>query len=123
MVVDSAARIVGAPRVTANSNAWLRDQGINLPPGAAQAPVSTQEALHLVMLVYEAQTGTSANSIRITNFGLTSNLQGLNPAFATSFRAAIELGLYRQTNIQPAASLKIGELLDVLTALDSLIGL
>ena len=123
MLIDSVARIAGAPRGIANSNAWLRDNGIILPPGAGPSPIQTQEALHLVMIVYEVQTGTRAETIRITNFAITNNLQGLNPAFTTTFRAAIEIGLYRQTNIQPTSSITIGELLNVLTALDSLIGL
>ncbi|MCL1996236.1 MAG: hypothetical protein FWG63_08525 [Defluviitaleaceae bacterium] len=123
MLTESVARMLGAPRGTPNANAWLRNNGVNLPPGAATAPISTQEALHFVMVVYEVQTGTRAETIRITNFGLTSNLQGLNPTFATSFRAAVELGLYTNINLQPTATVTIGGLLDILTALDTLIGL
>ena len=123
MLTDSIARMIGAPRGVANSNSWLRDNGVSLPPGNPQAPIATQEALHLIMIVYEVQTGTSAESIRITNFAVTSNVQELSPMFTTSFRAAIELGIFRETNLQPTASITIGELLDILTALDTLIGI
>lgn len=122
-LIGSVARMLGAPRGTTNPNAWLRDQGVSLPAGNATAPLSTQEALHLTMLVYSAQTRTAIDSIRITNFGATANVQGLNPAFATSFRAAVELGLYPSASPQPTTNVTIGTLLDLLTNLDSLIGL
>ena len=122
-LIDSVARMLGAPRGTTNSNAWLRDRGINIAPGAANTPITSQEAMHMLMQVYESQTGTTAESVRITNFGATANLVGLNPSFATSYRAAIELGLYTNTNLQPAGHVTIGTLLDTLTNLDSLIGL
>ena len=122
-LIDSVARMLGAPRGTTNSNNWLRDRGINIPPGALTTPLTKQEALHMLMSVYTNQTGTTAESIRITNFNATSNVDGLSPSFATTFRAAIELGLYTNTNLQPAGPITIGTLLDVLTNLDSLIGL
>ena len=123
MLVDSVARIIGAPRGTLNGAAWLRERGINVSAGAATAPIPVQEALHLVMMVYANQTNTSIESIRITNNNLTNNLPGLSPTFARSFAAAIELGIYRNYNLVPNNTMTIGELLDVLTALDLLIGI
>ncbi|MCL1936633.1 MAG: hypothetical protein FWF57_09710 [Defluviitaleaceae bacterium] len=121
MLVESVARMLGATRGT-NANTWLRNNGISLPPGNANMPISTGEALHMIMLVYSERLNTPVENIRITNFAPTNGLT-LNPAFATSFRAAIEIGLYRETDLQPNASISIGELLDVLTNLDRLIGL
>lgn len=120
-LIDGVARVLGAPRGTTNSQAWLRDRGINLTPGVATAPITTQEALHMLMQVYASQTNTSIESIRITNFGATAHTQGLNPAFATSFRAAVEIGL--ATGAEATAQVSIGQLLDKLTRLDSLVSL
>ncbi|MCL2564863.1 MAG: fibronectin type III domain-containing protein [Defluviitaleaceae bacterium] len=121
-MVNSVARMMGAPRGT-DAAAWLRANGIAVPAGNMNGPIPTQEALHLMMLVYEAQTGTRINSIRITNFNAVNNLQGLNPRFRDSLRAAVELNIVRSENLNPNAPLSVGDLLEILAALDSLVGL
>ncbi|MCL1925456.1 MAG: hypothetical protein FWF50_07725 [Defluviitaleaceae bacterium] len=121
MLIDSIARILGAEE-GANAAAFLRNASITIPPGNQTAPITTQEALSLVMAVYANRTNTPVSSIRITNFTLTNNLTGLSPQFAESFRAAIEVGIYRNYNLTPNAALTVGEMLDVLTNLDRLIG-
>jgi len=123
MLIDSIARMLGHSVNGGNASTFIREQGITIPPGNLTQPISTQEALSLVMAVYANRTNTEVSSIRITNFGLTSNLTGLNPQFTESFRAAIEIGIYRNYNLTPNAALTIGELLDILTQLDSLVGL
>lgn len=121
-MVNSVARMLGAPRGT-DAAAWLRANNIAVPAGNMNGPIPTQEALHLMMLVYEAQTGTSISSIRITNFNAVNNLQGLNPRFRDSVRAAVELNIVRAENLNPNAPLSVGDLLEILAALDSLVGL
>jgi len=118
-LINSAARIMGAPREV-DPQAWLRANNVQIPVGAGTAPISTQEGLHFIMLVYQAQTNTRIETIRISNPGLVSTLN-LHPNFRTSVAAAMELNFV--TNIQPNAPLTVGQLLEILAKLDSLVSL
>jgi hypothetical protein len=86
-------------------------------------PITNQSALHLIMLVYESQTGTSADSLRITNFAVVNSLPNLDPRYRASVAAAIELGLIDGRTLEPNAQLSVGALLEILAALDRRIGL
>ena len=121
-LVSSAARMMGAPRGT-DAVPWLRSNGVNITAAGMANPIEQQSAINLIMLVYEAQTGTRMDSLRITNFAIVNNLQGLEPRYRTSVAAAIELGLVDGHTFQPSAQMTVGELLEVLAALDRLIGL
>ena len=122
MLANSVARMLGANEGQ-SAIVFLRSNGITVPPGNQTQPVPTQEAVALIMAVYASRTATSVSSIRISNFGLTAGLPGLSPQFTESFRAAIEVGIYRDYNLTPNTALTVGELLEILTALDNLVDL
>ena len=121
-LVNSVARMMGAPRGV-DAVPWLRNNGVNVAAAGMNNPITNQSALHLIMLVYEAQTGTAASSLRITNFAVVNNLPGLDAHYRTSVAAAIELGLVNGHNLQPGGQLSVGDLLEILAQLDRLIGL
>jgi hypothetical protein len=121
-LINSVARMMGAPR-GADSVRWLRYHNVDIVAAGAHNPISYQSALHLIMQVYEATTGTRADSLRITNFNLVNGLPGLEGHYRTSVGAAIELGLVDGNSLQPTAILTVGRLLEILAALDGRIGL
>ena len=121
-LINSVARMMGAPRGT-DAVPWLRANGVNVAAAGMNNPITYQSALHLIMMVYEAQTGTSVDSLRITNFTVVNNLSGLDQHYRASVAAAIELGLVNGNNLQPGAQLTVGSLLEVLAVLDRLVGL
>ena len=121
-LINSVARMTGAPR-GADAVPWLRQNGVNVMAAGMNNPITYQSALDLVMMVYEAQTGTQADSLRITNFTFVNNLPGIGDQYRTSVAAAIELGLVDANNLQPTAHLTVGSLLEMLAVLDRLVGL
>jgi hypothetical protein len=122
MLVNSVARMMGAPR-GADSVLWLRANGVDVSAAGMNNPVSYQSALHLVMLVYEAQTGTRADSLQVRDFNMLNRLEGLNPQYRSTVQAAIQLNLVDGNTLQPNAQITIGSLLEVLALLDRLVGL
>jgi|GEM_PF-3601286 len=122
MFTDSVARIGGSP-AGADSLQFLRGRGHFIPSGNQQANITMQEALYLTMVVYEMRTGTRAETIIIRNHGNTANMQGIDPRFLQSIRAAFELGLHPNPSIQANDSVTINEMLQMLTLLDSKVDL
>jgi hypothetical protein len=120
-LLNSVARMTGAPR-GADAVQWLRGEGIDVTAAGMNNPIQNQAALHLIMLVYEAQTGTRMDSLQITNFTVINNMPNLDQRYSTAVAAAVQLGLV-DANIQPNAPLTIGNLLEILASLDALVGL
>jgi hypothetical protein len=119
MVINSVARILGAPRNT-DAIEFLRENNISVAFAGMHNPISVQETLHLMMLVYENRTGTRVDSLRITNLNAV-NASQVEPRFLASVRGAVELNLVR--DVQPAATLTNDMFLELLAALDALVGL
>jgi hypothetical protein len=122
MLVDSLARMSGAPRGS-NSVQWLRAEGVDVSAAGMQNPITNQSALNLLMLVYENRTGTRIDSLQIRNMNVINNMQGLDPHYRAAVAAAVELNLVDGTTLQPNSILSIGELLEMLAVMDSLLGL
>ena len=121
-LVNSVARMMGAPRGT-DAVPWLRANGVTVTAAGMNNPISNQSALHLIMLVYEAQTGTRMDSLQITNFNVINNLPGLQNHYRTAVAAAVQLGIIDAANLQPTGQMTVGTMLEVLAQLDRLIGL
>jgi len=120
-LVDAVARMMGAPRGAA-SVPWLRANGIDVQAAGANNPITNQAALQLIMLVYEAQTNTRISSIQITNFAAINAIPNLSPQYRPAVAAAVQIGIV-PTDINPTQQLTVGQLLEVLAALDRLLGL
>lgn len=118
MALGCAARLAGAGN-TADPAAFLASKGINVNSRNSQGNISSQEAVYLVMAVYQVRTGTNVESVRITNYTLTSNIQGLQPAFKKSIQAAYQLGVYTNPNMVPNGTITVNEFLQMLAALSS----
>jgi len=121
-LLSSVARMMGAPR-GADAVPWLRANGVTATAAGSNNPITNQAALQLIMQVYEAQTGTRMDSIRITNFAAVNNLPGLDERNRTAVAAAVQLGLVSPQGFQPGAQMSVGTLLEVLAVLDRLVGL
>ncbi|MCL2399513.1 MAG: hypothetical protein FWC91_07225 [Defluviitaleaceae bacterium] len=122
MLVNSVARMMGAPRGT-DAIPWLRSQNVDVSAAGMNNPITYQSALHLIMLVYEAQTGTRADSLQIRDFNMLNRLTCLDPQYRSTVQAAIQLNLVDGNTLVPSAQITIGSLLEVLALLDRLVGL
>jgi hypothetical protein len=122
MVVGSIARLAGAPR-EADPITWVSaNMNVTLANRNAQGLVAQQEAIALVMALYERRTNTRVSSIIIRNHQNTANMT-LDSRYAQAVRAAFEIGIVNDRNLQPATPVTIGDLLDLLAALDTRVGL
>ena len=122
MVVGSVARIAGAPHGVDPMTWAANNLNVTMTSRNGEALISRQEAIALVMAVYEARTNTRVSQIMVRNFQNTAGMT-LDNRFAQSVRAAFEIGIVSDTTMQPAGQITIGEFLDMLAALGNMIGL
>jgi len=121
-LVGAAARLGGANN-GADAAAFLRGHGFNVTVRNTVQTANMQEMIFTMMAVYEIRTGTAVSSVRITNFGLTAGINGIEPQFAQSVRAAFELGVMEDAGINPNAVVTVREFLEIIGRLDRLIRL
>jgi hypothetical protein len=121
-VVGSIARLAGAP-LSADPITWVSTHmNVTLANRNAGGLVSQQEAVALVMALYEHRTHTRVQSIIIRNHTHTANMT-LDTRYAQAVRAAFELGMINSLIFQPVSPVTVGDFLDMLAALDGRVGL
>lgn len=118
MVAGSVARIAGAPRA-ANPFDWLNNAGVNISARNPNAYITQQEAVHMLMVAYQNRTGTNIQTLRITNFGAIANVQNLDDRYRQSVSAALQLGLFTDSNFNARGQISIRELFNMLGTLDA----
>ncbi len=116
--VASVARMMGAPKGS-DPFAWLQTKGITLSTRSQSEPISTEEAVHMVMLLYENKTNTKLSAVQIRDFTVTNNMVGLDDRYKQAVRVAIQSGIYTNKNMQPKFKITVRDFLQMLAALDS----
>lgn len=122
MFIESVARIAGLP-TGGNSTQFLTNKGYFVPGGNLQTHISIQEAIYLMMSIYEIRTDTKLEAISIRNHSATANIQGINARYLPSIRAAFEIGLYSNTDMVPNGNITLRQMLEMLTLLDTKVSL
>jgi|GEM_PF-1195966 len=118
-IAASIARLAGAP--AGSDITWVAaNMQVTLANRNANSLVAQQEAVALVMALYERRTGTRIESMIIRDHTRTAGLD-LDTRYAQAVRAAFELGII--DSLQPGAPTTIGDLLEMLAALNARIGL
>ncbi len=117
MIVGSIARILGATN-TQDEIAFLNSKGINVNRNKLYNNISNQEALYLVMALYEKKTNTNLSSIKITNYSIMPNMSNVNEEYKKSLQAAIQLGIWTDTSISVNDNIKIKTFLEYLSNLN-----
>jgi len=116
MVTGVAARLAGAP-AGSDPIAWMRGRGYIVPTRPQSAAATQQEMAYLMMAMYEMRTGTRVDAMRISNFGLTANMGGIDPRFLRSVQGGLELG-FIPTSFNPAGTPTVGDLLRMVEAMN-----
>ena len=114
MIVGSVARIAGAP-IHADPIAWsAANLNVQMTNRNAASLIQTQEAIAIVMALYERRTNTNVGQIVIRD---TQAIAGMNldPRYRQAVSAAFEIGIITNRNINPQGSITIGEFLDMLS--------
>ncbi|MCL2703137.1 MAG: hypothetical protein FWE91_05975 [Defluviitaleaceae bacterium] len=121
-VMTIAARISGAPAGTDGIN-YFRNNGYSITGKTGSSSVSKQEAAYVIMALYELRTGISADSMQIRNFAATAGIQGIDDRYLRSVQAAFELDIFTENDWNPRETLSMMELLNMLSRLNSKLGL
>ncbi|MCL2499620.1 MAG: fibronectin type III domain-containing protein [Defluviitaleaceae bacterium] len=121
-VVGSIARLANAP-ASADPMTWV-SSNLNVPLANRNANglVSQQEAIALVMALYENKTRTRIDSIIIRNHANTAGMT-LDARYAQAVRAAFELGIVDDRELRPASPVTVGDFFNMLATLDGKVGL
>jgi len=118
MLAGSVARMAGAPR-GANPIEWVdANLNINMSSRNANQLMSQQESIAMIMALYEHRTNTRIDNLMIRNFVHTANMN-LDSRYAQAVRAAFELELVTDYDLNPAGPITIGEFLNMLAILDA----
>jgi hypothetical protein len=122
MVLGCIARLAGAPAASDPITWVASNMNVTLANRNANGLVAQQEAIALVMALYERKTHTRISSVIIRNHSHTAGMT-LDTRYAHAVRAAFELNIVSDRNLQPGAPVTVGDLLGMLAALDAKVGL
>ena len=117
-VVNSVAAVMGMPR-GGNGYDFLRNRGYNVSNRNGGGNISTQEAIHIVMMLYEVRANVRVSAIQIRNQAATANIAGIDNTFRPSIRAAFELGIFTDRNMRPNDPINLRDFLQMLTNMDA----
>jgi hypothetical protein len=116
-VVSAIARAAGVPQ-GADVFAWANaNLNVTMSGRNATGLVTSQEAIAMLMALYEHRTNTRINTIRISNTTRTAGMN-LDPRYAEAVRAAYELG-FVTNDINPTGHITVGAFMDMLTLLNA----
>lgn len=102
-----------------NEIAFLKSKGINVTQGKLYDNILNQEAVYLIMSLYEVKTNTKIENVRITNYNLSSNIKNANENYKKSLQVAAQLGICNDNSISPKDNITIRDLLKYLSNLNS----
>ncbi len=117
-LVSTIVRMAGAQK-GADAAAFLKQNKINISTANMNGDVMAQEAIHMVMMLYEARSGASLSSLRIRDFNTVNNIAGIDERYKASIRAAFELSIFDDTNLLPSGPIRVRDVLPMLERLDS----
>ncbi|MDR1704545.1 MAG: hypothetical protein LBS19_07655 [Clostridiales bacterium] len=102
---------------------WMRENGYSIAGKTAASYLTYQESAYLLMGLYEIQTGTGANAVRIRDYTVTAAIPGIDDKYLQSVRAAFELGVFTDPGLKPKDNVSVMALLDMISRLNAKMGL
>lgn len=122
MAIGSLARIAGNSR-TKDPIEFFKTKGVIVNSRNETLPISNQEAIYLIMEVYEIRTNKKIETIKVRNYNKTANIKGINDKYKKAIQVAFELGIYNDENMNPNGNMSIEQFLNTLANLSSKIGI
>lgn len=112
-VAGCIAKMAGAD-TSANPVAYLKSKGINITSAKLYNDISNQEAVYLIMSLYETKTGTKVSTIKITNYNTLENIKDASENYKKSLQVAIQLGICTDNSIAPKDTISVKDFLKYL---------
>lgn len=122
MAIGSLARIAGNSK-TQDPIEFFKTKGLTVSSRNSNSNISSQEAVYIVMKVYEIRTNNKIDTIKIRNYNLTSGIKGINAKYKKAIQVAFELGIYNNENMNPSGAMTVQEFLEMLANLSNKIGI
>lgn len=120
--IGTAARVAGASNLQ-DANAFFVSKGVTLSTRNLDSNITTQEAIYLLMKAYEYRTNTKIETVKISNYNLTSGITGLNNSYKKPIQVAFQTGIYTNQNMIPNGNITVKEFLQSLANLINKVGL
>ena len=118
MIAGVAARLMGS-EATADPIEFLKTKGYTISTRINTTAVARQEAIYLLMAVYEVKTNTKVATVRITDYSQTAGVKNMTEKYIPSIRVAYQLGICADKMMDAKANLTVKELLAMLVKLQS----
>jgi hypothetical protein len=114
--MNIVARISGAESGS-DGIAFMRSNGYTITGRTGSSALAAQEAVYLVMALYEMRLNVSVNSMTIRNQAATAGIQGIDQRYLPSVRAAFELGILTDADWSPREIITMMDFLNMLSRL------
>lgn len=120
--IGSLARIAGANK-TQDPTEFFKTKGIVLSTRNMDNNITSEEAVHITMKVYEMRSGKKLETIKIRNYNLTSNIKNINKNYKKSIQVAFEIGIYNNQNMVAKGTITVQEFLQSLVNMSTMLGI
>ncbi len=111
--------MAGAP-TGADAVAWLNaNQGTQISSRNLTGGITAEETVYLTMVLYQVKTNTQVANIQIRNYSATAGITGISEQYKTYVRAAFEVGVCTDKKMQPQATMKVKDFLNMIAALNA----
>nr|WP_317358693.1 fibronectin type III domain-containing protein [uncultured Tyzzerella sp.] len=120
--IGSLARVAGASP-TQDPIEFFKTKGIVLSTRNANNNITSEEAIYLIMKVYEMKSGTKMENIKIRNYNLTKDIKNVNKNYKKSIQVAFETGIYNNPNMNGKATITVQEVLQSLDNMSTMVGI
>lgn len=121
-VIGSVARLAGATK-TQDSIEYLKTKNIIVSNRNMDTNITAEEAVYLVMKVYELRSGTKIETIKIKNYNLTKDIKNINSKYKKSIQVAFDIGIYNNSNMIAKGTISTQEFLQTLVNMSTMVGI
>ena len=120
--IGSLARIAGASK-TQDPIEFFKTKGIVLSTRNMDNNVTSEEAVYLIMKVYELKSSTKLETVKIRNYNLTKDIKNINNNYKKPIQVAFETGIYKNPNMNPKGTISVQEFLQSLVNMSTMVGI
>ncbi len=122
MVMGSVARVMGMDALS-DPVVFLKDKNISASERVSRSNVKAGDMVYYLMKAYEFKTGTSIDTLNVTNYAATAKMTGLTSQNKKSIQIATQLGLIADPNFNASYEVTVKDFLYYLNRLNEIIKL
>ncbi len=121
-VIGSLSRVAGANN-TQDPVEFFKTKDIIISTRNMDKNITPEEAVYLIMKVYEMKTKTKLETIKIKNYSLTKDIKNVNNNYKKPIQVAFQTGIYNNPNMNAKGTISVQEFLQSLANMSTMIGI